>query len=65
MPGHPDEHANNVSRESECEICAIDIIEDVVLYGYHLAWYRLGEKCFVFSHESDALSAATARPPGE
>jgi len=74
-PGHPDAHANNVrqlstttttaSLESECEICASDIIEDVILYGYHLAWYRLGEKCFVFSHESDALSAATARPPGE
>ena len=88
-PGHPDAHANNVrqlstttttaSRESECEICAIDIIEDVVeceicaldsideltLFSFHLAWFRLGEKCFKHpSHGKNSLSDSTARPPG-
>ena len=62
-PGHPDVH---VDSELECDTCATDILDDFILYSYHMAWYRLGEKCFKMpSHNNnDALTASTARPPG-
>jgi hypothetical protein len=50
----------------ECDICALDIFEGLTLFSYHMAWFRLGEKCFKHpSHDNnDMLSTSTARPPG-
>ena len=57
--------ATSFDTELECEICALDCIDELTLYSFHLAWFRLGEKCFKFpSHEKDSLSDSTARPPG-
>jgi len=54
----------DVELDYECVICAVDAIEDLILYSHHLAWFRLGEKCFVFEHHNNVLPASTARPPG-
>jgi len=45
-------------QRTECSICAIDIIEEDVIFNKHLAWYRLGQTCFQHPEH-------TARPPGE
>jgi ribonuclease HI len=51
----------------ECDICALDIIDSLTFFSYHMAWFRLGEKCFKHpSHDNnDMLTTSTARPPGE
>jgi hypothetical protein len=56
----------DLDPDFECDICALDIFEGLTLFSYHMAWFRLGEKCFKHpSHENnDMLSTSTARPPG-